>query len=72
MTHFIDRMLADQTVRRKLTNWAVKFACAQGTEPKDAIQACARVCAIWRKEITQEVIDRLEQQQRRIDESCVV
>lgn len=70
MTHFIDRMLADQTVRRKLTNWAVKFACAQGTEPKDAIQACARVCAIWEAEIRQGVLDRVEQQ-RRIDESCV-
>jgi hypothetical protein len=70
MTRLIDKMLSDETVRRKLIDWAVTYALARGTDPATAIHACVRVCAAWKVEITGEVMDQLEEQ-RRIDESCV-
>jgi hypothetical protein len=65
---FTDKMLADETVRRKLIDWAV--ASATGTDRAAAVQACTSVCALWRFAIMDEVVDRLKQQ-RRADDSCV-
>jgi len=68
MTNFTDRMLSDESVRRKLVDWAVETA--RGTDRVSAINACTRVCSTWRNAIIRDVIDRLEQQ-RRNDDSFV-
>ena len=67
MNRLVEDLLSDETVRRKLTDWATIVARTQDRE--GAVRLCERAAADWKRVVTAVVLRALDKQQE-IDESC--